>query len=81
MNWIATFYSHFGAVRFLQQCKAAGIPARLSPVPRDLSSSCGTCARYEADRYCPSESVPEEVEQIAEICPDGYKVVYKAADS
>ena len=81
MNWIATFYSHFGAVRFLQQCKAAGISARLAPVPRDLSSSCGTCARYTADSFCPVSPVPEEVEQIAQVLPQGYRVEYRAENS
>ncbi|MEE8703975.1 MAG: DUF3343 domain-containing protein [Olsenella sp.] len=44
----ATFVSHFGAMRFCRQCASAGWDARLMPVPRALSSSCGTCVRYEA---------------------------------
>jgi len=43
---IATFFSHFGAVRFKKQCDAAGWVARMKPVPRTLSSSCGTCVEY-----------------------------------
>ena len=81
MKLIATFYSHFGAVRFVQQCKAAGVAAKLAPVPRNLSSSCGTCARYEWDELSPVTPIPEEVEQIAEALSEGYRVCYRAENS
>ena len=45
MTYIATFFSHFGAIRFKKLCQKSGWPARVMPVPRDLSSSCGTCVR------------------------------------
>lgn len=79
MNWIATFYSHFGAIRYMQQCKQAGLPARLTPVPRDLSSSCGTCVRYESAQPLSCDS--EEVEQVVEVLADGYRVHYRAENS
>lgn len=79
MNWIATFYSHFGAVRYMQRCRQAGLPAKLTPVPRDLNSSCGTCVRYAAEQpvFCDSE----EIEQIVEALTDGYRVHYRAENS
>ena len=40
-----TFYSHYGAIQFKKELEARGIPVTLMPVPRFLSSSCGTCAR------------------------------------
>lgn len=46
MVYIATCYSHFSIMRFKKRCDGLGIWARLMPVPRDLSSSCGTCAQY-----------------------------------
>lgn len=39
MSYIATFYSHFGAIRFKKLCQQAGIPVKVMPVPRALSSS------------------------------------------
>lgn len=72
---IATFFSHFGAVRFKRRCEGLGWKARMMPVPRDLSSSCGTCVRYEGEIL---EEIPEEVEQIVEMTPQGYVVHYKA---
>ena len=49
MIGIATFFSHFGAIRFRQDCQSRGVPAKAMPVPRDLSSSCGTCVRFEGE--------------------------------
>ena len=78
MTCIATFYSHFGAIRFKKTCEGMGWPARLMPVPRNLSSSCGTCVRYEGD--CPAV-IPEEVEQIAVLEGEGYRPLYRAENS
>lgn len=47
--FIATFYSHFGAMAFHKQCKEAGFESRIMPVPRTLSSSCGTCVWFKGD--------------------------------
>ena len=78
MTCVATFYSHFGAIRFKRFCDGEGWPARVMPVPRDLSSSCGTCVRYEGD--CP-DPIPEEVEQIVAEEPAGYRPLYRAENS
>lgn len=78
MICIATFYSHFGAIRFKKYCESFGWPAKVMPVPRDLSSSCGTCVRYEGE--CP-EKTPEEVEQIVAVTNNGYEMLYRAENS
>lgn len=81
MTYIATFYSHFGSIRFMRLCRAEGIPVQIMPVPRDLSSSCGTCARYESDRAYPQADYAEEIEQIVSVTAQGYEQVYRAKDS
>lgn len=81
MTFVATFYSHFGAIRYVQLCREAGFPAKLMPVPRNLSSSCGTCVRYEGTRFCPVKEIPEETEQIVEENGDGYVLCYRAENS
>lgn len=48
-QYIATFHTHLAALQTSRALTAAGIAARMSPVPRKLSSSCGTCARYSAE--------------------------------
>ena len=78
MTYIATFYSHFGAIRFKKLCGQKGWSARVMPVPRDLSSSCGTCVRYEGTDHRPSEDLPEEVEQIVQVTETGYHLLFKA---
>ncbi|MDR2720626.1 MAG: DUF3343 domain-containing protein [Nitrososphaerota archaeon] len=50
MKWyIVTFYSHFGALSYYKVLKDRGINAKMLPVPRKISSSCGTCVCYEND--------------------------------
>lgn len=77
MSCIATFFSHFGAMRCKKTCDRAGIPARMMPVPRMLSSSCGTCVRIETDD---PDAVPrtEETEQIALEQSGIYQIIWKA---
>ena len=81
MTYIATFFSHFGAIRFKKLCQKASWPAQVMPVPRDLSSSCGTCVRYEGSTLCPNDRMPEEVEQIVEVSATGYVCRHRAVDS
>lgn len=78
MTCIATFFSHFGAIRFKKYCEKQKWAARVMPVPRDLSSSCGTCVRFEGE--CPAEA-PEEVEQIVSVTDCGYTLLYRAENS
>lgn len=78
MTCIATFYSHFGAIRFKRTCDSLGWSAQVMPVPRNLSSSCGTCVRYEGE--CP-DSPPQEVEQIVQVTEQGYIQLYRVKDA
>ena len=81
MKYIATFFSHFGAIRFEKKCKSKNISAKLMPVPRALSSSCGTCVSYECCDYSQIGTISDEVEQIVEVLEDGYKECYRAENS
>jgi len=45
-EFIATFYSHFGALTYCRALEKQDIVAKLMPVPRKVSSSCGTCVYY-----------------------------------
>ena len=81
MGCIATFFNHFGAIRFKKICEAAGGRAKLCPVPRSLSSSCGTCVRYSGTPWELPERIPEEVEQIVRETDGSYEVLYRAENS
>ncbi|MBE5798859.1 MAG: DUF3343 domain-containing protein [Clostridiales bacterium] len=78
MICIATFYSHFGAIRFKRTCDQAGLGAMIMPVPRDLSSSCGTCVRFEGNY---PEEIPQEIEQIVVCENGGYRLLYRAENA
>jgi Protein of unknown function (DUF3343). len=47
MEYLATFHTHYGAMSFHKYCGREGIPAKMMPVPRELSASCGVCVRFE----------------------------------
>ena len=76
MTYIATFYSHYGAIQFRKNCEKMHLEALVMPVPRDLSSSCGTCVRFAAEGEFPEKT--EEVEQIVRIEDSGYVCIYHA---
>lgn len=48
-RYIVTFHTHLAALRSSRSLSGRGIAAQMTPVPRKLSSSCGTCVRYEAE--------------------------------
>ena len=79
-NYIATFYAHFGAIRFDRLLKAAGLVSSVRPVPRDLSSSCGSCVCYTAAEPWPEGAVRDEVEQIVAVSQTGYETVFIQED-
>lgn len=63
-TYIATFYAHIGAVRFNKLQKELGNESRMMPVPRSLSSSCGTCVQYSCEVPIPEVAMTDEIEQI-----------------
>jgi uncharacterized protein with WD repeat len=48
-KYLATFFSQFGALSYRNALEEQGIVGKLMPVPREVSSSCGTCVSYEHD--------------------------------
>jgi len=50
MHCIATFDTTHMALRFEKLCRADGVGARIVPVPRELSASCGLACRYPCDQ-------------------------------
>ena len=63
--YIATFYTHFGAQNFYARTKQKDPEAKMMPVPRVLSASCGICVRFELDLTDPIRAdLPEDLEAI-----------------
>ena len=76
-QYIATFHTHLSALRSCNALKKAGVTdARLAPVPRKLSSSCGTCAMYQwTDPLL--QCMDEDVEGVYRREGDGYELLYQ----
>ena len=54
---------------------ALGVSARLAPVPRVLSASCGTCVRYEAEEPHLAR-MDCDVERVAMETAGGYQIIF-----
>ena len=57
MSCLATFKTTSAALMFERTCRSSGISARIAPVPRSLSSSCGLACDFPCD-------MREKVEEI-----------------
>ena len=68
-EYVATFHTHLSALMTNRNLNDAGISARMMPVFRKLSSSCGTCVVYSAADPC-LERMDEDVEGVYEIVGD-----------
>lgn len=76
-RYLATFYTHLSAMLTCRALKAAGVAAEMSPVPRQVSASCGTCVRFEADDPCLAR-MDRDTECVYACLPDGgYGLLHK----
>lgn len=76
-TYVATFYTHLSAQLSSKRLRGAGYEARMMPVPRALSSSCGTCVRYEGegDRR---DLLDADAEALYEVLPSGaYRMLWR----
>ena len=65
-EFIATFHTHLSALMTSRNLTGLGIRAQMMPVPRKLSSSCGTCVRFLAEG--PNlDAMDEDVEAVYEM--------------
>ena len=64
-EYIATFHTHLSALMTSRALTNLGVRARMMPVPRKLSSSCGTCVRYMANQPH-LDAMDEDVEGVYE---------------
>lgn len=79
-QYIATFHTHLAALRTCNALKKQGVgDARLAPVPRKLSSSCGTCAMYQGTDPMLS-CMDVDVEAVYRREGEGFVLLHKGAD-
>jgi len=75
-SYIATFFSHYDALVFFSFLNETGITAKLVPVPRRLSSSCGTCVAFET-KQLPSHNADYELDAIYKEVQDGFLKIWE----
>ena len=75
MNCIATFYTQAAALLSNRALKQAGVASKAGPVPRELSSSCGTCVHYTADTPM-LDRLDADVESVYEKTDGGYRLIF-----
>ena len=73
-EYIATFHTHLSALISCRSLTALGAEAQMMPVPRALSSSCGTCVRYRAGE-AHFDAMDEDVEAVYEVCGGAYRLL------
>ncbi len=75
-SYIATFHTHLSAMLTCRTLTGMGLDARMSPVPRQLSSSCGTCVYYTASDPA-LEHLDEDTEAVYRQTADGYELIWE----
>lgn len=82
MTYIATFFTHFAAISFARQLKGTDMKPQFMPVPRKLSSSCGTCVRFTLENGNVLEYAgkmdQEDLDKIYLVEEGNYTPVYEA---
>ncbi|MEG1105052.1 MAG: DUF3343 domain-containing protein [Oscillospiraceae bacterium] len=76
-QYLATFHTHLAALRTDRSLRGHGVASQMMPVPRVLSSSCGTCLRYTAS-HAHLAQMDADVESVYHICAnDTYEQLCK----
>ena len=68
-HFVATFHTHLAALLTHRKLGQVGITSRMAPVPRRISSSCGTCVFFDAESSC-LEQMDKDTEAVYELTND-----------
>lgn len=79
MEYLATFFTHSGAIKYNRYLKREGFSVDLMPVPRKVSSNCGIAARFKCDIDVKT-IISEDIEQLFRIEENNYILLYQASE-
>lgn len=75
-KYVATFHTHVSALKTNKNMEKAGINSKINPVPRKLSSSCGSCIYFESKE--PNiDLLDDDTESLYLIKDDDYTLIWK----
>lgn len=77
MEYMATFFTHSGAVKYKRFMEKNNVDVELLPVPRKLSSDCGIGARFSLDDNIISY-ISEDIEKLFVLEDGKEKLIYRA---
>ncbi len=78
MQYLATFHTHFDAMKFARHWKKQNVTCEIKPVPRKVSSSCGSCVTFEESEQCDLQPfIQMNVESLYRIVNETYELEYK----
>lgn len=78
-EFVATFHTHLSAMLSFQALQNAGNKAKMQPVPRALSSSCGTCVRFSAENDC-RDLLDADAEALYAVERGAYRLLWQNED-
>lgn len=78
-EFIATFHTHLSAMLSFQALQNTGCMAKMQPVPRALSSSCGTCVRFISESDCRA-LLDTDAEALYAVEGDDYRLLWQNED-
>jgi Protein of unknown function (DUF3343). len=76
MDYIATFFTHSGAIKYKKFLMGKGIYAELMPVPRRFSSNCGIGSKFSTVMDV-KILITIDIEKLYEINGTEEKLIYK----
>jgi hypothetical protein len=76
MEYIALFYTHYGAIKYSNFLKSKEIENKIMPVPRALSSSCGICINFSTTADI-RDLVSKDIESIFMLKDGEFKKIYQ----
>ena len=77
MNYIATFFTHSGAIKYSRFLKKLNIENQTMPVPRKISSNCGIGVKFNYQDSLNS-ILAEDIEKLFSIKNQQYECIYSA---
>ena len=80
-EYIATFHTHLSALLTSRKLTSLSVRTQMMPVPRKLSSSCGTCVKFSLDsdieEFVQSGIFDEDVDTVYRVEEDSYTPVHE----